>query len=271
MLESRVPEGAARMTLSRYVARAYPLLSAHRVFRKRDVKVNGVRCDEKTPVSAGDVVTIYADMDESIEVVGCEGGLLAVIKPQGLPVDADADGVGVDTALARVRRICPEAELCHRLDAMTGGVLLLAYEKSALDKALEAFFHHKVDKRYTALCAGTFAADKGVYRDALVKDAANSRVRIVPAGKNGLPVETRWRIIERVDDNLSRAELVPVTGRTHQLRAHMAYYGHPLLGDDKYGDRTLNKLYRTKLCLWCSHIAIDGRVFHADAPEWLDR
>ena len=69
---------------------------------------------------------------------------------------------------------------------------------------------------------------------------------------------------------LTRVELEPVTGRTHQLRVHMAHYGHPILGDDKYGDRALNRRMGTKLCLWCEELRLGEDVFRAEAPHWLE-
>jgi 23S rRNA pseudouridine955/2504/2580 synthase len=128
-----------------------------------------------------------------------------------------------------------------------------------------------VGKSYTAYAGGTFTAKSGEYHDHLIKDKVKSSVSIVRSGRNALPVHTRWRIIEAVDEKLTKVELEPVTGRTHQLRAHMAHYGHPLLGDDKYGDRELNKAYRSKLCLWCRMVEINGVEFTAEAPDWLER
>lgn len=126
--------------------------------------------------------------------------------------------------------------MCHRLDAATGGVLVLATEKAAWEAALAAFREHRVEKRYQALAGGEFSREAGEYRDFLKKDAARARVRIGGDSRGALRVETRWRRLEKVGQELTRVEMEPVTGRTHQLRAHMAYHGHPLLGDDKYGD-----------------------------------
>lgn len=271
MTEHTIPVSIPPTPLKTYLSRAYPLLNVRDVLKKRDVKVNGARQGGDFIVRGGDALQIYAVMDTSIPVAGRAKGLLAVIKPQGLPVDTDGAGIGADTALSRARLIAPEAELCHRLDAQTGGVLILATEKSALKAALEDFREHRVGKRYTAIVRGGFDGGRGVYRDHLIKDAARAAVRITPPGKGALRVETRWRVIENLEGGLAKMELEPVTGRTHQLRAHMAHYGHPILGDDKYGDRELNRKMRTKLCLWCSEVEIAGETFAAEAPDWLGR
>ena len=271
MIRHAVPVNAAPMPLLRYVSRAYPMLNVRAVLKKRDIKVNGVRRDGEYLLRPGDEIAIYADCDFSIQVIKRENGLIGVVKPQGLPVDADGSGIAGDTALIRVRAIYPGAELCHRLDAQTGGVLVFADEAGAMERALGEFREHRVEKSYAALAGGAFSEKSGEYRDYLVKDKVKSCVSIVRGGKNALPVHTRWRIIETVNEKLARMELEPVTGRTHQLRAHMAHYGHPILGDDKYGDRALNREYRTKLCLWCRRVKVCGVEFFAEAPDWLER
>ena len=270
MLEHTIPKSAPPMELRRYLARAYPLLNARDALKKRDVKVNGARRDGDFTVGPGDVIRVYAPLDTSIAIAGRANGLLAVVKPQGLPVDVDAQGIGEDTALARARRIAPEARLCHRLDAQTGGVLLLAEEDSALERALTEFKEHRVRKRYAAVVRGGFDRPEGVYRDHLRKDPGKALVRITPPGKGALTVETRWKMARPLRGGLTRVELEPVTGRTHQLRVHMAHYGHPILGDDKYGDRALNRRMGTKLCLWCEELRLGEDVFRAEAPHWLE-
>ena len=271
MIRHTVPKGVAPMQLQKYVSRAYPMLNVRAVLKKRDIKVNGTRRDGEFTINPGDELAIYADCDFSIEIIKREKGLIGVVKPQGLPVDVDGAGIAGDTVLTRVRAVYPDAQLCHRLDAQTGGVLVLADEPAVLENALKEFKEHKVGKSYVALVGGVFSAKNGEYRDFLLKDKVKSSVTIVRGGKNALPVHTRWRIIEAVDKKLCRMELEPVTGRTHQLRAHMAHYGHPLLGDDKYGDRNLNREYRTKLCLWCRMVRVGGVEFTAEAPDWLER
>lgn len=268
MIVHTVPQGVRPMPVSRYLARAYPLTDVREAFKRRDVKVNGARRGGDFPVAAGDRIEIYLNLAAGLDVLYEGGGLLVVTKPQGLPVDADRDGIGADTALARARAIHPAARLCHRLDAQTGGALIFATDEGAYASTLAAFRARQVGKRYAALVGGAFQEAEGVYQDRLAKDAEGARVRIVARG--GLPVETRWRVEGPGGDGLVRMSLTPVTGRTHQLRVHMAHHGHPILGDDKYGDRTLNRRYRTKLCLWCEFLSLEGLSFHAPAPDWLN-
>ena len=253
------------MEIARYLSRAFPLCDFRAAFKRRDVKLNGRRASRDDKVVSGDRITAYVTPDMSIELIGPFSGLVAAVKPQGLPVDEEENGIAVDTALNRVRAVYPAAELCHRLDAVTGGVLLFSLDDKAHSRALAAFKDHAVTKRYKAVCAGGFEKSEYLYSDKLIKDSRASRVRIVKSGAGSVECVTRVRVL-RDNGSFAFVELEPVTGRTHQLRAHLAYKGHPILGDDKYGSRQLNREYATTLKLWCEYIALDGAEFYHPAP-----
>lgn len=277
MLEHRVPANLAPMPLKRYIRRAWPLLDAREVRQAldgRQVKINGVRCGAQASVRGGDVVTLYVRASFGLEVLFDDGRLMAVCKPQGLPVDVDAQGIGADTLLARLNAAHPGARLLHRLDAPTGGVVLAALCPSVYESGLRAFAERSLQKRYRAVALGAFAREQGEWKDYLVKDAAQARVRVRRQTCAGArPIHTRYRVLEPLGGERYLVELEPVTGRTHQLRAHMAFHGHPLLGDDKYAGREARA---PVLCLWCERIevlpgalgAYAGRVFAAAAPDW---
>ena len=288
MIEHRIPEIAGCMPLERYVRRAWPMLPSRVVrdlLKKRDVRVNGVKSGAAQQVRGGDLLAVYLEdkwFDSDPQVLWTDERLIVCTKPQGLPVDVDQDGVGADTLLARIRQRWPEAQLCHRLDAPTGGVVLAAVDEGVWRQALDAFRDHDrgVRKEYCALAFGRFERPEGVLRAWLVKDARQSMVRILDKKTVGAkPVETRYRVDDLCRPGLYRVMLEPVTGRTHQLRAHMASFGHPLLGDDRYGDRSANRQYPgVGLCLWHERLTIPekspladyrGRQFVAPAPDWL--
>ncbi len=279
MLEHVVPRGVPSMPLKRYISRAYPLISRsvlQEAFRRRDVKVNAKRCAPDILVCGGDTVTLYLpEQDFSLQTLFCDGRLLAVVKPQGLPVDVDQQGVGEDTLLRRIQAEHPGAQLLHRLDAATGGVLLAALDEDTLQRGLEAFQKRQMDKTYRAVVLGKFSQSEGVLRDYLLKDARAAQVRVVRRPMPGAKeIVTRYRVLDKVGPG-QLVELSPVTGRTHQLRAHCAFYGHPLLGDDKYGNREANKSVRG-LLLWCRSIEAlpgalgeyEGKRFLALEPNW---
>lgn len=286
MLEHTIPDGVREIALARYIARAWPLLpgwALRDAFRRRDVKVNGARRGPDFAVRGGDALQLYLDsalLFQPLETVFDDGRLVACVKPQGLPVDVDRGEIGADTLLTRLRAIHPAAALGHRLDAGTGGVVLAAADAQTLDALLACFREHGLQKRYIAVAAGPFPAREGVYRDHLVKDARRALVRVSaqPIKGQSRPIETRWRVLADLGDGLHRVELEPVTGRTHQLRAHLAFHGQPILGDDKYGDRALNRAHPQRYpSLWCEALTLDGgpgleayagRTFAAPAPAW---
>ena len=284
MIRHIVPGGIS-MPLEKYIRRAWPMLPNHAIrdlMKKRDVKRGGQRLSAEDMISGGDELAIYLPdkfNPSPAEFVFDDGRLAAAVKPQGLPVDVDQDGVGADTLLSRIRAIHPSAQLCHRLDAATGGLVLAALDDETLEQALLTFKDHALHKRYLALAKGGFPKREGTLKAWLVKDARRSTVRVVHREeKNSKPIETRYRVIDE-SDGIARVELEPVTGRTHQLRAHMADFGHPLLGDDKYGDRTFNKRAAGGLCLWCAELVLykncplenyRGMNFTSPLPAWWD-
>ena len=288
MIRHEVPASLRVENLQRYLKRAWPLLPGHvlrELMKKKDVRVNGVKCGKDDAVHGGDLLEIYADhrhFEVPAEVIHDDGHLLAAVKPQGLPSLPDADGVGADTMEARMRRIHPEARLCHRLDAATGGVLLAALDDETYEQAFAAFKEHGIRKTYRALLCARPPKDDMTLKAYLVKDAKRATVRVTDRPATGArEIVTRLRVRGARGDCWD-VELEPVTGRTHQLRAHMAHIGCPILGDDKYGDRELNRRlgFMGRLCLWCERMEIPagsplkahtGCVFQADCPDWMEK
>ena len=287
MTAHRVPDGVAPVALEKYLRRAWPMLPG-RVLRdalkKRDVRVNGARSGANAAVRGGDTLLLYIDarwLEPEAEVLFSDDRLIVAVKPQGLPVDVDRDGIGADTLLERLRRRWPRAKLCHRLDAQTGGIVLAAADDAVWAQALEAFRDHAgLRKRYHALAFGKFDSPRGTLDAWLVKDARRGEVRVLHRETPGArPIRTRYEVGTAAAPGLYHVALEPVTGRTHQLRAHMADFGHPLLGDARYGDREANRRFPgAKLCLWHEGLTITrdsplleyrGRAFESPAPEWI--
>jgi len=281
--EHSIPEAVPPMPLERYLRRAWPMLPG-RILRdalkKRDVRVNGVKCDGAATVRGGDALAIYLDdrwLAPEAEVLFCDDKLIVAVKPRGLPVDADRDGIGADTLLTRLQRRWPGAALCHRLDAATGGIVLAAADGAVLEQALNAFRDHTgLKKEYRALALNRFERPEGTLDAWLVKDARRGQVRVLHRDAPGArPIRTRYRVVREREAGLYEVLLEPVTGRTHQLRAHMADFGHPLLGDDRYGDRAANRRAPVPgLCLWHERLTVTGdsplagyrgRTFFAEA------
>lgn len=261
------------MSLARYLSRAFPACPGpvlRNALRRRDIRVNGARSGEGAVVSGGDQLAVYIDerfLTAPAAVLYDDGRMLALEKPQGLPVDVDADGIGEDTLLSRARTLYPEARLCHRLDAGTGGVILLALTEDAYEELTEAFRSHRIEKAYRCLVVGRPNKPEGELVHYLLKDADAARVREASAGRPGaVRAALKYRVVEaRGETTLVEIDLG--TGRTHQIRAQMALIGCPVLGDDKYGDRAANKrLHPPFPALWCTRLRLpDGKTFDSQA------
>ena len=267
MIEHRVADGVQAMSLARYLSRSWPMVPSRAwkdILKRRDVRVNGAKCGGEATVTARDLLKIYIDekyIDSAIGVIYQDEQLLVADKPSGLPVDVDSDGIGADTLLQRAQAQYPKARLCHRLDAGTGGAVILSLNDVAHDELLAAFAGHGIEKRYQAIVCGCPEPLQGKLSAYLMKDADSAKVRIYDhAGAGRLSIETRYRVIDpNYRDGLSLIEIELITGRTHQIRAHMAHIGHPLIGDDKYGDRPMNREHPAKHPqLWCVSLAIEA-------------
>ncbi len=172
--------------------------------------------------------------NNGIELIYCDDSLLVVNKPAGL---LSVPGRGEDRSdclVSRVQQEFPEALIVHRLDMATSGMLLFA-RSLAIHRLLSALFRDRcVEKRYVAVVSGKLLLESGEVNLPIGADWANRPLCKIDA-EEGKPSLTRYRLLSQNGDTC-RVELEPVTGRTHQLRLHMAALGHPILGDAWYGD-----------------------------------
>ena len=264
------------MTLSAALARhaeGVPRWALRAAFRAKDVRLDGKRAGEGERVRSGQEVRAFFPKEAlrrpalPAELVRYgDARVLVVNKPQGLACVSD-DPAG-DTVLTRAAallrdrgeddRLLP----CHRLDVNTGGLLILARDEEAQEAVRLAIERHEIEKTYTCLVKGCPSRREAVLRSWLRKDAVASRVSVFDTPVHGSEaIETRYRVLS--EGEISRLSVGLVTGRTHQIRAHLAHIGHPILGDDKYGDRELNRrMGVTRQCLWATRL----RFGAADGP-----
>ncbi len=173
--------------------------------------------------------------DTGLNVIHADPGLLVVDKPAGLLSVPGRGEDKQDCLVARVQARFPEALAVHRLDMSTSGLLLLARGEEMHRQLSRLFRDREVDKRYVALLDGCLEQAAGEVDLPLICDWPNRPRQKVDfdIGKRSL---TRFVLLDiDQDKNTSRVELEPVTGRSHQLRVHMAALGHPILGDELYG------------------------------------
>ena len=176
--------------------------------------------------------------DRGLEVLHVEPAFVVLVKPPGLLSEPGRGPDKRDSLLVRAQVVYPDARIVHRLDMLTSGLIVLARETLAHASLSEAFREREVDKAYEALVHGRPAHDAGEIDLPLVVDWPN-RPRQIVCHATGKPSLTRYRVTgEGAIDGvglLTRIALAPVTGRTHQLRVHLASLGCPIAGDPFYG------------------------------------
>lgn len=239
-----------------------PKAAVYRAVRTGQVRINGKRCKPDTRLAAGDEVRIPPmHLPAPGEQVAPSDGLrdaladriihedrdfLVLDKPSGL---AAHGGSGISLgAIEAMRAIRPDEtlELVHRLDRDTSGLMLLAKRHSALRKLQTLIRANQVQKRYLALIAGSPKRDRFEVDAPLRKNQLRGGERMVEVDDDdGKPSLSRFRVLERYAD-ATLVEVEIVTGRTHQIRVHAQHAGHPLAGDDKYGDADFNKRMKAK-------------------------
>lgn len=204
-----------------------------------------------------------------LPVIHADHRILVIDKPAGLLSVPGRGPDKADCAETRARHLHPQARIVHRLDMDTSGVMVLALDPEAQARLSAQFETRRTDKRYIARVMGHVAAEEGEIALPLVTDWPNRPKQMVCHAR-GRPALTRWQVMAR-EDGATRLALMPVTGRSHQLRVHMAAIGHPILGDPLYGPPEAREA-APRLQLHAEHLAFFhpedlARVgFHADCP-----
>lgn len=247
---ARVPEAAAGRRLDAVVAELFPAFSRSRLQRwLKDgaLTVDGASPRGRTPVQGGEQVVICAELPEegpvaaepiALDIVFEDDALLVVNKPAGLvvhPGAGNADGTLQNALLHHDPRLhaVPRAGIVHRLDRETTGLMVVAKTLEAHADLVEQLQARAVGREYLAVVVGTFTAGGQV--DAPIGRHPRDRLRMA-VREDGKPAVTHYRVAERFPAHtLLRCRLE--SGRTHQIRVHMAYIRHPLVGDPLYGRR----------------------------------
>ncbi len=281
-----VPSEAEGMKTGLFLRRILPDLPEsilRKVFSSRDVKLDGIRVGRDVPVRAGQRLEVFLPSSSAgtptLRVVYEDGDVLLVIKPAGISVEPDDPGNLSLSDLCRMHTGAADGVRfpvpCHRLDNKTSGLCLFAKNEHAYSVLLECFRQRSVEKYYTCLVRGIMKPSAAICSAWLLKDADRAVVRILDHDAPGArPVVTGYETLEA--GPVSRLRVHLITGRTHQIRAHLAALGHPILGDDLYGDRAFNHLQKSRSLKLCATelvlhtngqlAALDNRSFVIQPP-----
>lgn len=217
----------------------------YKAFRKKDIRINNIKIGQDKTVNLGDEVTVYIVDDLlfkeiNIEKIYEDENILVVNKPNNIEVLGDNSLTNILSK--EYLFISP----CHRLDRNTKGIVLFAKNEASLDILLKKFKNHEIEKHYLAKVYGIPKIKAQKLTAYLFKDNKKSFVYISDTPKKGyVKIETSYTLIEKNEkENYSLLDVELHTGKTHQIRAHLAHIGFPIIGDGKYGINEINKRFR---------------------------
>lgn len=244
----------------------------YKAFRKKDIRINDIKINEDTIVHFGDNITVYI-IDEllfkniDLEKVYEDENILIINKPNNIEV------VGKDSVTSILEKEYSYVSPCHRLDRNTTGLLLFAKKEEALNILLDKFKSREIEKHYLAKVYGIPKKKSEKLTAYLFKDNKKAIVYISDTPKTGyVKIQTSYTVLEKHEkENYSILDVDLHTGKTHQIRAHLAHIGLPIIGDGKYGINEINKRFNCKVQQLCSYILKFNFVTDAGILNYLSK
>lgn len=295
-----IEKNDADQRLDKYLTKSFPKLPKalmYKYIRIKRIKVNGKRADISTRLKPGDKIDLYINDEffaksetrydfmsasKNLDIVYEDDNVLLLNKKVGLLSHPDENEY-VDTLITRVKRYlyekgeyCPDDEtsftpsLVNRIDRNTCGIVIAAKNAEALRILNQKMKDRELHKLYLCVVHGVPIPKEAVLEGYLIKDESKNKVFISRKKSDGAKtIRTKYRVLAE-HGQLSLLEVDLLTGRTHQIRAHLASIGHPILGDGKYGTNKLNKKSGLKKQCLCSYKLIFDFTTDAGSLSYLD-
>lgn len=243
--------------LNNFILDSFPSLNKSTLFkalRKKDIRINNVKVNEDKIIHSGDEITIYISDEflfgtdsKKLDIVFEDENIIVTNKPEGIAVTENSSSI-ITLAKLVQEQFGANVEPCHRLDLNTKGLVIFAKNKESLNVLLEKFKNKEIEKHYKALVYGIPKKEHAILEAYLFKDSKKSLVYISDEPKKDyLKIITEYTILKKdLNKNTALLDVNLHTGRTHQIRAHLAHIGHPIIGDGKYGMNNINKEFGKK-------------------------
>ncbi len=209
----------------------------YKTLRQKDIKINGKRINQNVSIYENDEIMVYISDDLLsnniyLDIIYEDDNILLINKPINIEV------TGSNSLTEVIHNEYSNCEFlpmpCHRLDRNTCGLVLFAKNQASLDILLEKFKNHEIEKHYLALVYGIPKNKEKCLEAYLFKDSVKSMVYISDIPKKGYSkILTIYKVLEEYSNNTSLLDVEIKTGKTHQIRAHLAHIGHPIIGDRK--------------------------------------
>lgn len=219
----------------------------YKALRKKDILVNDIRIKDNITLNTGDIITMYITdnylfKQTNLDIIFEDDNIIVVNKPSGIEV-VNGNSETLTTILQK--QINGYVSPCHRLDRNTSGLVLFAKNEEALKILLEKFKNKEINKFYKCKVYGIPKKESAILEAYLFKDNKKSIVYIYDTPRTGtVKIITSYKVLKKdLKQNVSSLEVELHTGKTHQIRAHLAHIGHPIIGDGKYGKNEINKKF----------------------------
>lgn len=295
-----IQKNDAGQRIDKFLYKSFPRLSASivcKAVRQKDIRINGKRCEISTKLCENDEVRLFLPeqylepkpvvydflkSSKNLDVIYEDENILIVNKPAGLLVHSDSKEYG-DTVIGRVQRYLYEKKefdpanensfvpaLVNRIDRNTMGLVIAAKNADALRVLNKKIRDREIQKYYLCVVVGTLERKHDILIGSLSKDESSNKVTVCKDDGLDKQIKTEYQVLGSTDD-LSLLEIQLHTGRTHQIRAHLASIGHPLLGDGKYGSDVMNKRYGiTNRQLLCAYRLVFSFLTDAGCLSYLN-